>query len=121
MKLALVLAVALSAALTAQTPKFITEGEVYRFAVAGQREPVIASVVKDEGAGWVKISTVQKSEEFWLNLAHEVMATSVKNAADALKTAIDRKQVITNLRTIAAAADNRLHESKEPTTDALFI
>lgn len=105
----------------ADTPSFIKVGSVYSFSVTGQMEPIVASVLKDEGAGWLKVSTVQKREEFWLNLGHVVIATAANYQPDSLKAATDRKQVLSNLRAVAAAADTyRLHESKEPTTDALF-
>ena len=98
MKLALILALTMWSALAAQTPAFIKVGEVYSFSVAGQREPILASVVKDEGAGWVKVSTVQKRDEFWLNLAQVQIAIAVQQSPDSLKASMDRKQILTNLR-----------------------
>ena len=105
----------ISAAIAAQTPAFIKVGNTYSFAIAGQREPILATVIKDEGEGWVRVASLEGSEEIWLNLAQVQVAVAVDDKAAALKAATERSKIMNNLRQIAAAVERyRLDEGREP-------
>lgn len=106
---------ALSSAFAAQLPGFIKVGNVYSFALAGQREPIVAAILKDEGEGWVRISAIESGDEFWLNIAQVQVAVPVEDRAEAIKAAIERNKILSNLREIAGAVDRyRASEGKDP-------
>lgn len=114
----LILALILCGNALAETPGFIKAGEVYAFLLAG-RNPVsdqlIASVIKDEGAGWLRISTVEKKEELWINLAQVQAVLPINANAEVLRSAMQKNKILSNLRKIAAGVDQfRLMEGKEP-------
>ena len=120
MKYLVLFVLTLSAALPSvgNVPAFLKVGSVYVFAVSGAgSEKLIASVVKDEGSGWIRVVTVEKKEEIWINLAQVHAIVPIEGNADTLRAAMQRTQILTNLRHIAAAVDQyRLSEGKEPTS-----
>ncbi len=114
----------------AGTPSFLKVGTAYTFTLvaspgqSGAR--YIASVVKDEGEGWLKISIVETRQELWINLAQVQTVVRIEENVDVLRagmqksTAVSRDSnirsaVMNNLRMIAAAVDQyRLENEKEP-------
>jgi len=93
---------------SAESPAFIKTGGVYAFLFAGKNpvtDRLIASVVKDEGAGWLKISTVEKKEELWINLGQVQAILPVSGGIEALQAAMQQKKILSNLREISAGAD----------------
>ena len=120
--LILVLALVFQNGALADTPSFIKVGGVYTFMLTG-RNPVsdnlVASVIKDEGAGWLKVSTVEKKEELWINLAQVQAVLPISVDAAVVRSAMQKKKILSNLREIAAGVDQyRLMEAKEPTSVA---
>ena len=116
--LVLILALVLSSSGYAESPAFIKVGGVYAFLLAG-RNPVsdklIASVLKDEGSGWLRISTIEKKEELWINLGQVQAILPVSGDADVLRVAMQQKKILSNLREIAAGvAQFSLETGKAP-------
>jgi hypothetical protein len=101
-------------------PGFIKGGEVYNFAIVGQRDPLIALVMKDEGGGWIRVTGIRTRDEFWLNLAHVQLAMPVEQDPG-VKSDVEQKQIIANLRKIAEATDRFVQkEGRTPKIDELL-
>jgi hypothetical protein len=111
-------------------PSFVKVGSVYTFSLAGiSGQPGathIASVLKDEGEGWLKISLVETKQELWINLAQVQTVVRINENADVLRASMQkstalvrdsklRSAILNNLRMIDAAVDQyRLESGKEP-------
>jgi hypothetical protein len=106
-------------------PSFVKVGNVYSFSLVGSA-PYIASVIKDEGEGWLKISMVETQKELWINLAQVQAVERIDVNAEVLRSNMQRMSakardsriqsaILNNLRQIEAAVDQyRIENGKEP-------
>ena len=106
-------------------PSFVKVGNVYSFSLVGSA-PQIASVIKDEGEGWVKISLIESQKELWINLAQvqtvvridenaEVLRSNMQKMSAKVRDSRIQSAILNNLRQIAAAVDQyRIENSREP-------